>query len=85
MSRRLTDYGKVTEGSGNVTITDSHLTFTQSVPSSTWVINHSLNKYPSVTIIDSAGSEVEGGVTYVSLSQVVVTFSAGFSGKAFLN
>lgn len=59
--------------------------FTQSTPSAVWVIDHPLNKVPSVTVIDSAGSLVEGEVRYSGLSQVTVTFSGGFSGKAFLN
>lgn len=59
--------------------------FTQSTPSATWTINHDLNKYPSVSIVDSANDEVIGEVNYTSTTQVVVSFSAAFSGKAFLN
>lgn len=58
---------------------------TQSSPSTTWTITHNLNKYPSVTIIDSANDEVIGEVRFTSINQVVLTFSAAFSGKAFLN
>jgi hypothetical protein len=57
----------------------------QALPSDTWVINHSLNKVPSVTVIDSSGSVVEGDVEYPTLTQVVVMFAAAFSGKAYLN
>jgi hypothetical protein len=59
--------------------------FTQSTPSTTWTINHDLNKYPSVNIVDSANDEVIGEVNYASASQIVIRFSAAFSGKAFLN
>jgi hypothetical protein len=59
--------------------------FTQSTPAAVWTINHDLNKYPAVSIVDSANDEVIGEVHYTSTSQVVITFSAGFSGKAFLN
>jgi hypothetical protein len=59
--------------------------FTQSTPATVWTINHDLNKYPSVTIVDSANDEVIGEVKYNSTSQIVLTFSAAFSGKAFLN
>lgn len=58
---------------------------TQSVPSDTWTINHTLPYKPNVTIVDSAGSVVHGNVDYVGDSQVVVTFSGGFSGKAYLS
>lgn len=60
-------------------------THDQSTPSDTWTITHNLARYPSITIVDSAGTVVVGGVAYVSVNQVVVTFSAAFSGKAFLN
>ncbi len=57
---------------------------TQSSVSATWTINHSLGGRPSVSIVDSAGTVVIGEVTYVSDSQVVVNFSAPFSGYAYL-
>jgi hypothetical protein len=59
--------------------------FTQSTPATTWTINHDLGKYPSVNIVDSANDEVIGEVNYTSTSQIVIRFSAAFSGKAFLN
>lgn len=59
--------------------------FTQSTPSTTWTINHDLGKYPAVSIVDSANDEVIGEVHYTSTTQIVLTFSAAFSGKAFLN
>jgi hypothetical protein len=59
--------------------------FTQSTPATVWTINHDLGKYPAVNIVDSANDEVIGEVKYNSTSQIVLTFSAAFSGKAFLN
>jgi hypothetical protein len=59
--------------------------FTQSTPAAVWTINHDLGKYPSVNIVDSANDEVIGEVNYTSTSQIVIRFSAAFSGKAFLN
>ena len=59
--------------------------FTQSTPAAVWTINHDLSKYPAVSIVDSANDEVIGEVHYTSTSQIVITFSAAFSGKAFLN
>ncbi len=59
--------------------------YNQGVPSNTWVINHNLNKNPSVTIVSSAGEEVEGAVVINSLNQITITFCAAFSGKAYLN
>jgi hypothetical protein len=59
--------------------------FTQLTPSATWTITHSLGRYPAITVVDSAGTVVEGEIDYVSDSQVIVTFSAAFSGQASLS
>lgn len=59
--------------------------YTQSTPSDNWIITHNLNKRPSITVLTSAGDEVEGSVTVNSLNQVTITFSAPFSGTAILN
>jgi len=64
---------------------DANKIHLQAIPEAVWVINHTLNKYPSVTVVDSAGSLVVGDVEYDSPSQVTVRFAAAFSGKAFLN
>jgi len=57
----------------------------QSTPASSWSITHNLNKYPSVTIVDTASSEIIGEVVYNSTNSLTLNFSASFSGKAFLN
>ena len=64
---------------------DKHFTYIKSTPDSVWEITHDLDKYPSVTVVDSAGSVVIGDITYTSKSALKVTFSAAFSGKAYLN
>ena len=58
---------------------------TQAVPAASWSITHNLGKYPSVSIVDSANSEVIGEVVYNTNNQLTVSFSAAFSGKAYLN
>lgn len=73
-------------GTGNLIVDgDKAFLYTQSVPSDTWVITHNLNKYPSITVTDSAGSIVVGEYTYLSTNQVQCSFSGEFSGKACLN
>ena len=52
---------------------------------STWTINHPLNKKVSVTIQDTAGSEVEGEVVENDGTKVVIKFNYPFSGYAYLN
>jgi hypothetical protein len=53
--------------------------------SDTWVITHNLNFYPNVTIQDSGGTIVEGEIAYTTRNTLTVTFSAAFSGKAYLS
>ena len=60
-------------------------TFEQAIPSDTWEIQHNLNKYPSVSIVDSAGSVVMGDILYVDTNKVILTFTGQFNGKAYLN
>jgi hypothetical protein len=58
---------------------------TQGVSSNSWTITHNLDFYPNVTVIDSAGTVVEGEIFYTSRNILTVTFSGAFSGKAYLS
>ena len=58
---------------------------TQISASSTWEINHNLDKFPSVSIVDSAGSVVIGDVKHIDQNNVQINFTSGFAGKAYLN
>ena len=60
-------------------------THTQGSASATWTITHNLNKFPSVTIVDSNEEQIFGVVDYQSANTIVLTFSAAISGKAYLN
>ena len=60
-------------------------THTQGSASSTWTVTHNLNKFPSVTIVDSNEEQIFGVVDYQSANTIVLTFSAAISGKAYLN
>ena len=70
---------------GGIVGTDKNFVFTQSSASATWTINHDLNKFPAIEVVDSANDIVIGNVTYNSTSQITITFTAAFSGKAYLN
>lgn len=65
--------------------TDKNYKHVQGVSSATWTINHGLNKFPSVTVKDSAGSIVIGEIEYNDKDNVTLTFSGAFSGEAYLN
>ena len=60
-------------------------THVQGTPSATWVITHNLGFHPNVTVVDSGDSEVEGAISYGGTNVLTVTFSAAFSGKAYLS
>ena len=66
-------------------INDKFLVYNRTVPSNEWVINHNLEKYPSVTVVDSANSIITGEVTYIDMNNLKITFQAAFSGRAYLN
>jgi hypothetical protein len=57
----------------------------QEVASATWTINHGLGFIPNITVVDTAGTVVEGSYNYSDLSTVVLTFVGGFSGRAYLS
>ena len=59
--------------------------FQQDTPSDVWTINHNMGVYPSVTIVDSGGSVIIGEIDYITANQVILRFSSGFSGVAYLN
>ena len=70
---------------GNITYTHN-----QNTTSNTWTITHNLNRFPSVTVVDSADTVVQGTVVYNSNKQLTITFFSGgsalaFQGKAYLN
>ena len=70
----------------------SNVTYTYPVTTAadTWTITHNLGRFPSVTVVDTAGSIMTGAVIYNSANQLTVTFfsegsAEAVSGKAYLN
>lgn len=59
--------------------------YSQNVASTIWTIEHNLDNYPSVTVVDSGGTTVEGEITYLNRNKIRITFSSPFSGTAYLN
>lgn len=66
-------------------IEDKNFVFTQSTATRAWYIVHNLNKYPSVVVVDTGGNTVIGDVEYIDTNVITVSFSAAFSGYAYLN
>lgn len=65
-------------------LASARYTHEQMAASTTWVVSHNLNRKPQVTVVDSAGTEVIGDVAYNDDNTVTLSFSAPFSGKAYL-
>lgn len=66
-------------------ITDKNFVFNQNVASNEWIINHNLNKFPSVSVVDSGNNIVIGEVIYIDENNLQIVFSSPFSGSAYLN
>lgn len=50
-----------------------------------WTVTHNLDKYPSVSVVDSANTVVFGQVDYINTNQLTITFLFAFTGKAYMN
>ena len=64
---------------------DANFVFIQGIPSATWNITHNLGKFPSVSVVDTADQLMYGDTEYFNENSLTITFSAPFSGKAYLN
>lgn len=83
--------GKVLQGDltsadlGITTGNDLNYVHKQNEASDEWIILHNLGKYPTVSVLDSAGDEVIGDIHYDSLNQITIKFKGAFKGSATLN
>ena len=59
--------------------------FIQAAPSTNWSIQHDMDKFPSVAVVNNNNVLMYGNITYVDKNNLTINFSAGFSGKAYLN
>jgi hypothetical protein len=66
-------------------VTDKNFVFTQAVPSIEWTVQHNMDKFPSVSVVNNNNILMYGNTTYVDANNLIITFTAGFSGKAYLN
>ena len=67
------------------TVEDKTFVYTQQTESNEWEIKHDLNKFPSVIVVDSAGTLIQGEITYTDNNNISINFSSAISGKAYLN
>lgn len=68
-------------------LADKTFVHTQLQPAQEWTIVHNLNKYPSVTIVDTDEPPrvVYGGIEYISKNELKIIFAVNISGEAYLN
>lgn len=64
---------------------DKNFVYTQAVAASIWNVQHDLDKFPSVSIVNDDNTQVFGSVEYVDNNNLIITFTAPFSGKAYMN
>ena len=64
---------------------DKNFVFTQASASSTWTVQHNLNKFPSCTMVLSTGQQGYGDVTFIDENNLTITFASAESGKAYIN
>ena len=57
----------------------------QATSSDTWVVEHNLGRYPSVTVVDSAGTQFIVQVEYNSKNKLTIYMNGSTTGKAYLN
>ena len=65
-------------------ISNDFYAYTQAIPSSVWTITHNLNGHPTAVVFDSANNQCEGTFSYTDLNTMVITFTAAFSGTAYI-
>jgi hypothetical protein len=56
----------------------------QPTAASVWTINHNLNAEPTAVVLDSAGTQCEGTFSYPSRQVMIITFTAPFTGTAYV-
>lgn len=79
-----------TAGAG-VTVNNNVITSTakyihdQGVAATTWEIQHDLNDFPSVTVVDTAGTIFDCKITYIDSNNCRLEMNLPIKGKAYLN
>ena len=79
-SELVNDLGFITQAER-----DKYFVYNQQTPSTRWDAVHNLGKYPTITVVDSAGTEVIGDYIHINENRSILEFSGAFSGKAIFN
>ncbi|WP_043349029.1 hypothetical protein [Methylobacterium sp. B1] len=57
----------------------------QPSPSAVWTLTHGLNRYPSVTLVDTAGDQFLADISFPDANTITVRLAAPTAGTAYLN
>ena len=75
-----------TPGGGGTTLAQTTFQYSQATASAQWNITHNLGFYPSVSVVDSSGTQIfPGSVQYPDANHVNLTFSSAVGGYAYLS
>lgn len=55
----------------------------QAVPATQWTVDHDLNYPPAITVVDSAGTQVFGDITYLDDFHIQIDFANAVAGYAY--
>lgn len=60
--------------------------FEQGIASDTWIVEHNLDKRPSITVVDTSGNtQMPDEISYNSDNKIILKFVSSFAGWAYLN
>jgi hypothetical protein len=57
----------------------------QPVPALVWTLRHDQNRYPAITLVDTANDQIIGDISYLDANTARVRFGAPTAGTAYLN
>lgn len=57
----------------------------QGLAATVWVVAHGLNRYPSVSPVNSANTQMNAVIDYINKNTLTITFLSPVLGKAYLN
>lgn len=64
---------------------NSGFNYVQTMPSTTWIINHNLGINPNIQIFDIGGAQIGGDILHISLNQARLSFAVAVAGSARLS
>ncbi len=74
-----------TAGTQQTTTQATTFAYTQNTPAIVWDVVHDLNRYPSVTVVNTEGQVVQPDITYVSSNEIKISFAFPYTGSVYLN